>query len=158
MWCSAIKIIHIFTQYMLYGMVLWNKNLGRKSIQGISSQCLALLPLLNFSLLWLSIWNPTAVSTLLYITLEICSLDGLDDLLIGAPGYLEPGHKNQGCVFILTDITALETMPAFDVIGLPKICSEENNHYGRFGHSIATSKLSEAKNEGSVDFIGISIV
>ena len=101
--------------------------------------------------------NSYNCTTLLYLTLEFFSLDGQDDLLIGAPGYLEPGHKNQGCVFILTDITPLQTMPAFDVMGLPKICSEENNHYGRFGHSIATSKLSEAKNEGSVDFIGIAI-
>ena len=79
-------------------------------------------------------------------------IDGLDDLLIGAPGYLERGHKNQGCVFVLTDISGNY---GIDVIGLPKICSEENNHYGRFGHSIATSQLSEAKNEaGSLDFIG----
>merc|ERR1711935_749058 len=78
--------------------------------------------------------------------------DGLDDLLIGAPGYLERGHKNQGCVFILTDISGNY---GIDVMGLPKICSEENDHYGRFGHSIATSKLSEAKNEDSLDFIAI---
>jgi len=74
--------------------------------------------------------------------------DGLDDLLIGAPGYLEPGHKNQGCVFIMTDI---EGNYGVDVFDFPKICAEENNHYGRFGHSIATSKLSGATD--GLDFI-----
>ena len=78
----------------------------------------------------------------------ICFSDGLDDLLIGAPGYLEPGHKNQGCVFVMTDI---EGNYGVDVFDFPKICADENNHYGRFGHSIAASKLSGATD--GLDFI-----
>ena len=38
-----------------------------------------------------------------------------------------------------------------DVFDFPKICAEENNHYGRFGHSIAASKLSGATD--GLDFI-----
>jgi hypothetical protein len=48
-------------------------------------------------------------------------------------------------------MTDIEGNYGVDVFDFPKICAEENNHYGRFGHSIATSKLSGTTD--GLDFI-----
>ena len=48
-------------------------------------------------------------------------------------------------------MTDIEGNYGVDVFDFPKICAEESNHYGRFGHSIATSKLSGTTD--GLDFI-----
>ena len=55
--------------------------------------------------------------------------DGQDDLIIGAPGWQEPGSRAQGCVFI---------SESFPLSIDQKICSDGKFNYERFGHSITS--------------------
>lgn len=72
--------------------------------------------------------------------------DGGEDLIIGAPGYQEQGRQHQGCIFFFYDMASLQTR----VENLPRICAQENDIYGRFGHSIATLDVNE---DGHLDLI-----
>lgn len=77
--------------------------------------------------------------------------DGLDDLLIGAPGLQDTGTRKQGCVFIIRNFEDFQPGQIIDAEEeLEQICSPGFKDFERFGHSITSW---DANSDSHVDLM-----